>query len=93
MKRALVKFCSQPGERERFIQVLLDIAAHRLHHFRRAVAADRSGTAAQAGTVARFFGLVRLAEKGDVFPAGTPGGAGWPAVHAGRGNGKNEAPS
>ena len=71
--------------------MLLNIAAYRLHHFGRAMAADRSGPAAQASTVASLLGLIGLGEKADVPAAGTPGGAGWPAVHASRGHGKNEA--
>ena len=63
MKWALMKFRSQTRQGKRFVQVLLDVAAHGLHRFRRAVAADRLRPAAQAGTVAGFLGLIGLAGR------------------------------
>jgi hypothetical protein len=69
---------------------LLNVAAHRFDHFDGAIASDRLGAAAQAGTVAGLLRLVRLSEKGYILAAGTPGRAGGPAVHARRGHGKHK---
>jgi hypothetical protein len=70
--------------------VLLNVTAHRFDHFDGAIASDRLGAAAQAGTVAGLLRLVRLSEKGYILAAGTPGWAGGPTVHARRGDGKHK---
>src|SRR5262249_52964076 len=67
-----------------------NVAAHRLHHFGRPIAPDCSRSAAQAGAITRLLRLVGFAEKRDIVATGTPGGAGWPAIHAGRGHSKDE---
>jgi Carbohydrate family 9 binding domain-like len=90
MKRTLVKFGSESGQRKRFVQMLLNIAAYGFYRFRRTVAAYRLGTAAQAGAIASIFRLFRFAEEGHVLAAGPPGRAGRPAIHASRRHGKNE---
>ena len=91
MERALVEFRSQAAQRDRFVQMLLDVAADCFHHLGLAVAADRFGTAAQAGTVAGFLGFVRLAEESNVFPARTPRRARRTAIDSGGGDGKDES--
>src|SRR5579872_2582720 len=85
-----MKFCPTTFQCERFVKMMLNIAAHRLHHSSRAVASNRPGPAAQTGTVPCLFGLVGLAEKCDVLSAGTPGWARRAAIDAGRGDGKNK---
>ena len=83
MERALAEFRSQPAQRDRFIQVALDVTADGLDHFRLLVAADCFRTAAQAGTVAGFFGFIGLVKESNILPARTPRGAGGAAIHSG----------
>src|ERR1700690_3353653 len=90
MERALAEFRSQTDQRDRFIQMPLDIAAHRFHHLRLLVAANCLGTATQTGTVAGFLGFVGLAEESNVFSAWTPRRTRWAAIDSGGGNGKDE---
>src|SRR5579862_2827138 len=82
MKWALVKFFSQPGQRERLVQVALDVAAHRLHDLERSVD-DRFRPASQAGAKTRFFRFVRLTKELYVLALGAASRARWPAVHSG----------
>jgi hypothetical protein len=56
------------------------------------VAADRSGSTAQAGAVSGLLGLIRLCEKRNVPAARSLGCAGRPAIHASRGHGENKLP-
>jgi hypothetical protein len=82
MERTLAEFRSQAAQRNRFIQVMLNVTAYGFHHFRLLVATNRSWTTTQAGTVAGFLGFIRLAEECDIFPARTPRGAGGAAINS-----------
>ena len=55
VERALVKFFTKSCQGERFVEVLLDEAAHRLYYFRGGVAACGFRPATQAGAVAGVF--------------------------------------
>ena len=89
MERALMKFRSETRQSKRFIEVLLNIAAHGFYRSRRA-AACCFGPAAQAGAITGLLGVIGLLKEGHVFPARATGRAGWPAVHASRRHGKNK---
>jgi hypothetical protein len=91
MERTLVKFLAQPQERYRFIEMLFYVAANFLHHFDLGIAANRRGTAAQAGAVSGVLGFERGAKEANVFAPGTPRRAGRAAVNSSRRNGKDEA--
>jgi hypothetical protein len=86
-----VKFRPKPSQRERFVKVLLDVAAHGFHRFSRAVATCCFGPTTEAGAIAGMLRLVGFAKKGYVLAPWTPSGTGWPAIYSGRGHGKNEA--
>ena len=85
-----MKFRCQARQGQRFVEVLFDVAAHCLDGFRRLVAADGFGTAAQAGTIASFFRLVGLAKEGYILASRAARWARGPAIYAGRRHGKNE---
>ena len=65
----------------------LDVAAHRLHNFQRAVH-NRFRPAPQAGAVACLFRFVRLKKKFHVLALRTASRTRWPAVHSSGGDGK-----
>jgi hypothetical protein len=90
MKRALVKGSTKASQGDGLVQVLLDITAHRLHHFYLRISGDGARAAAKAGTVAGFFGLLGLAVKSYMLATRTPRRAGWPAIYAGGRNCENE---
>ncbi len=83
MERALAELRSQAAQRDRFVQMPLDVAADRLDHLRLLVAANRLRTATQAGAEAGFLGFIGTAEESNVFPARTPRGAGGAAIDSG----------
>jgi len=85
-----VKFRTQSGERERFVQMLLDVTAHGFHCLRRGIGARSLWLAAQAGTIAGFFCLSGFSEESHILAAWAPGRARRPAINTGRGYGKNK---
>jgi hypothetical protein len=84
MKRALMKFLSQPTERHWFVQVLLDEPANGLYNIGFAVAAPRAWAAAQASAISRLLGSIGRGEELNIPPPWTPRRARWPAIHARR---------
>src|SRR5258708_6949576 len=90
MERALPKLCAQASQRDRFIQMLLDVTADGLNHLLSRISANRLGPAAQACAEAGFLSLLRHAEKSHVLAARALRGAGRAAIHAGRGHSENK---
>src|SRR5579872_1310978 len=90
MKWTLVKLLTQTTECERFVEVLFDKPANRLHSVRLSIAAGGSRTATQAGAIARLLGLVRGWKKLNILPTRPPRGARWAAIHAGARDSKHK---
>src|SRR5581483_2963197 len=85
---------SEPGaqlrQRDRLVQVLLNIPADRFDQLLTRVSADGLGTAAQALAKACALGFARLAKEDHVLTAGPLRRARRTAVNARRGNAEDE---
>jgi hypothetical protein len=83
MKGALAKCSAKASQSDGLIQMLLDMTANRLHHFRLRISGYGARAAAETGAVTGFFGLFRLAVKNHILATRTPRRARWPAINAG----------
>src|SRR6266496_5024703 len=92
MERALVKCLAQPSERQRFVEMLLDEPADRLHHVGLGVPRERFWTATQASTISCALSRLWRRKELHIFPARPPGGARRPAINSGGCNCENELP-
>ena len=90
VKRALVKFLAQAGQRHRLVEMLLDEPANRLHAVRLRIAAGRLRPATQAGAVSRLLGLRGRKEELHVLPPRPPRRTRRPAIHTRRRNCENK---
>src|SRR5439155_27338944 len=72
MEGALAEGLTQPSQGDRLIELLLDVAAYRLHHFHLRVSADSQRTTAKTGTIAGSRGPIGLAETSNVIAPLTP---------------------
>jgi hypothetical protein len=85
-----MEFPAQTFERQRFVEVLLDEAANRLHAVGLVIAALCPRMAAQAGSVSRLFRCLRSGKEPHIFPPRTPRPARGPAVHSRRRNAEDK---
>src|SRR5579864_6264154 len=90
MKGTLTEGFRQLFQRDGFVEVLLDVAAHLLHGRSLRISRHRLGLAAQASTEAGFFGFIRMAEESYVLAPRALGRAGRAAVHSGGRNREEE---
>src|SRR5436305_14533028 len=90
MKRTLLKFSAQARERDRLIQVQLDITANGFDQLLPRISCNRLGTAAQARAKTSRLGHLRPGEEGDIFTPRTLGRAWWAAINGSGGHGKDE---
>jgi hypothetical protein len=84
MKRALAEFCAEIRQRQWFIEMLLNVSAHRFHELLVRVAGDSFWAAAQAFPESRSLRFLWMNEETHVLPLRPSRRAGWPAVHARR---------
>src|SRR5208283_5249727 len=90
MKRALAKGLAQAIERDRFIEMLLDVAADLFREVRLRTSARRSRPAAQASAKASLLRLLRMREEGRVLAARPPRRTRRPAIDARARHGEDE---
>src|SRR5229473_7191818 len=84
MKRALPKFRTQARQRDWFIEMLLNVAGHRLDQLVSRISDYGFGTATQAFAEAGTFGLCRATKERYILASGPFRGAGRPAIHTRR---------
>src|SRR5580693_2245906 len=80
MKRTLPEDLAQTLERDRFIEMLLNVAADLLGGIRLPIAAGRPRTATKAGAESGFFRLLGPGIKCHVLPPRAACRARWPAI-------------
>src|ERR1700691_5829603 len=90
MKRALPEYLAQAHERNRFIEMLLNVASDLLSEVRLRIAADRPRPTTQTGAEAGFFRLVGPQIECNVLAPRTACRARRPAIHTGTGDRADE---
>src|SRR5271157_3136505 len=90
MEGTLPKLLAQTLQRDRLIEVLLDVAADGFDRIRLRIAAELSGPAAQAGAKSGFFRLLRTREELHILAPGAARPTRRSAINASRGDGKNK---
>src|SRR5438128_1266310 len=86
MKRALPKFRAQARQRDWLIEMLLNIAGHRLDQLLSRISDYGFWTATQAFAETGTFCLCRATKERYILASGPFRGAGRPAIHACRGH-------
>src|SRR6185312_7984925 len=90
VKRALAELLAQFRQRQRFVQVLLDVAANRLYLLLPRISSQRPGTASQALAKSRALGFLRTREEAHVLAPRPLGRTRRPAIHSRRRHGKHK---